>query len=564
LNNSKGLRRIVIGGMIFSMIMTVALMIQILFGPNQVPRRIGIVTPEQVCSEIGADMIRDGGNSIDAYIASSLCLSVVNPFAAGFGAGGFLLVRDHKREHNLALNCFLRTSEDLNENDYINSPIDGIDSVAIPGEFKCLQTVYHKYSKLYWKVLVKPAINLAVNGFTVSKLLAQHLKKLEDPTDHNFSKMDLNMKDVFIVDGKLATEGMIIKNERLAKTFETLSHNEDSLYSGSLSIDLIDDLTKDGQRQLTANDLKSYSAQDQQETTLVAAEYQDFVLLTSSFPSLGPVLKIVLGAMSELKVKIDDFTKPEYYKNLLEAVQASYIMSSYLTDTMYSQDTANFFIEQGTLIQKGFSTNDTKIQLEIKEKQLEDDITVNFININDHNDLMVSYVGTLGSSWGSRVMTKSGIILNNGINMFSFGQDINSIGPNRQPRALMAPILTYNSKSPCVRRFGISYSHNGHHFDDYALSELTQVIVKLFTDSNLYGSTLEDKRVQYVSENKVCYEEGFDGKIREALNGSKFKNVSPDHTCSFHSVDLVMKTDHIIYSKVDSRSQDGTVVFNKD
>ena len=57
-----------------------------MFGPTQVPNRIGIVTQEKTCSEIGAQMVRDGGNSIDAFIASSLCLSVVNPFVAGVGA----------------------------------------------------------------------------------------------------------------------------------------------------------------------------------------------------------------------------------------------------------------------------------------------------------------------------------------------------------------------------------------------------------------------------------------------------------------------------------------------
>jgi gamma-glutamyltranspeptidase len=86
INTSKGLRKIIGGGLIFSLVVTVALFIQIIFGGTQVPNRIGIVTAEQVCSDIGADMVRMGGNSVDAFIASSLCLSVVNPFAAGFGA----------------------------------------------------------------------------------------------------------------------------------------------------------------------------------------------------------------------------------------------------------------------------------------------------------------------------------------------------------------------------------------------------------------------------------------------------------------------------------------------
>lgn len=86
INTSKGLRNIIIGGVTFSLVVTLALIIQIMIGTTQVPNRVGIVTQEKVCSDIGADMVRNGGNSIDAFIASSLCLSVVNPFVAGLGA----------------------------------------------------------------------------------------------------------------------------------------------------------------------------------------------------------------------------------------------------------------------------------------------------------------------------------------------------------------------------------------------------------------------------------------------------------------------------------------------
>ena len=86
MNTSKGLRNIIIGGMVFSLVVTFALIIQIAFGDNQVPNRIGIVTQEKTCSEIGANMVRKGGNSVDAFIAAQLCLSVVNPFSSGLGA----------------------------------------------------------------------------------------------------------------------------------------------------------------------------------------------------------------------------------------------------------------------------------------------------------------------------------------------------------------------------------------------------------------------------------------------------------------------------------------------
>lgn len=86
----------------------------------------------------------------------------------------------------------------------------------------------------------------------------------------------------------------------------------------------------------------------------------------------------------------------------------------------------------------------------------------------------------------------------------------NSADNNKQPRALMAPILTYNLKNPCVRRFSMCYTH-GHSMpgDDFAITELTQILMKLFADSSFYDNIITDKRVQFspdLKEIDVCFE----------------------------------------------------------
>jgi len=82
---------------------------------------------------------------------------------------------------------------------------------------------------------------------------------------------------------------------------------------------------------------------------------------------------------------------------------------------------------------------------------------------------------TLGSSFGSRVLGKGGFFLNNGLNLFSFKSENetdtgNLITANKQPRALMTPLLTYNKMNPCIPRYSISYCHVKDHGDDFALT----------------------------------------------------------------------------------------------
>ena len=109
--------------------------------------------------------------------------------------------------------------------------------------------------------------------------------------------------------------------------------------------------------------------------------------------------------------------------------------------------------------------------------KISDDLSINFVSVNDQNDIMVSYVGTMGSAWGSKYMTKRGYMLNNGLNLFTYSSNLseNSLGRGKQPRGLMTPIITYNKLNLCQRRFSISYNHNNMmgdtmSGDDFALS----------------------------------------------------------------------------------------------
>ena len=178
---------------------------------------------------------------------------------------------------------------------------------------------------------------------------------------------------------------------------------------------------------------------------------------------------------------------------------------------------------------------------------------------------MISYTGTLGSAWGSKVMTKDGFVMNNALSFFTYGSknpnEKNGPAPNKQPRALFTPILAYNQKNPCVRRFSVSYSHAEHSHSDFGLTELTEVLLKLFTDSDLYETAITDHRVQYNYEKGTCFESGFDSQIKSSILAKKL--YTENGNCSYHGIDLIMKKDHIIYSKVDNRSMDYAVLFNK-
>ncbi len=305
--------------MVFSAIITIALIIQIGIGTNQVPYRIGIITQEKVCSDIGADMVSIGGKSIDAFIASSLCLSVVNPFSSGPGAGGFLLIRDHKHDKNLALNCFFKSSNDLNKADYETNPVIGESSVGIPGEFGCITEVY-KYARFNWKKLTKPAISLATNGFKVSKHLVEHLKELDLERD---IKQNPYMSEMYLKNGELVKENDIITNLRLAATLEKLRDNSDKFFESSVGDSIVE------KSKLTKQELVDYKVKMNDVTK---TNYNDFVVLAAPFPSNGPIVSYAMKMMETLNLQIEDLKKPEFFTHILQSAQMGYKMSAYIAD----------------------------------------------------------------------------------------------------------------------------------------------------------------------------------------------------------------------------------------
>ncbi|RNA25419.1 gamma-glutamyltranspeptidase 1-like [Brachionus plicatilis] len=362
INSSKELRQIIIGGIVFSVSITFALIIQILVGPSQIPNRVGIITQEKVCSDIGAEIVKKGGNSIDAFISSSLCLSVVNPFAAGLGAGGFLLVRDHKHEKDVEINCFFKSSSSAKEDDYEKNPNIGRKSIAIPGELKCLQYVYHNYARLYWNTLAEPAIKLALDGFKVSNLLARHLESIKDVI---LQKKDSFLAEIFLDEtGVLVKEGTVIKNPYLARTIQSLVKKESNFYNGAKGKDLVNFLLEEDDYQITNDDLISYS---EQKKSIETSIFNDFVLLTASYPSAGPALKFIIDSLSDLSINLDNIRSAETLAKILEASKMGYIFSSFISDPYFAIDQSEMFNQKLKLAKQYLQNrNDSSFPFEDK------------------------------------------------------------------------------------------------------------------------------------------------------------------------------------------------------
>jgi hypothetical protein len=140
-----------------------------------------VATENSLCSDIGVQVLKDGGNAVDAAIAGTLCIGVVNMFSSGIGGGGFMVVRipteNGKPDHFVI--DFRETAPAASNTTMFNknpaSSMWGGLSVGVPGELKGLDEAHRRWGKLPWKRLVQPSIDLA-NGWTVGRELAKRIQ----------------------------------------------------------------------------------------------------------------------------------------------------------------------------------------------------------------------------------------------------------------------------------------------------------------------------------------------------------------------------------------------------
>uniref|UniRef100_A0A1B6EET4 Gamma-glutamyltransferase n=1 Tax=Clastoptera arizonana TaxID=38151 RepID=A0A1B6EET4_9HEMI len=156
--DNKGLHRIIVCLGVFTLIISIFLAVSLKYGDFQVTPHGSVVSDSIDCSEVGVNIMKIGGNAVDAVIATSFCIGVVQPHLTGLGSGGFLLLFD-ERQKQLA-RCFdFRVSADINKN------------IGIPGFVAGLAIAHKQYGKLPWSTLLTPAIERARAGFVPSESL---------------------------------------------------------------------------------------------------------------------------------------------------------------------------------------------------------------------------------------------------------------------------------------------------------------------------------------------------------------------------------------------------------
>ncbi len=228
-------------------------------GEQPVRARHGmVVSVHHLAAEAGVQILREGGNAVDAAVATGFALAVVHPVAGNLGGGGFMLLRDHsgkatfidfREKAPLAAteNMYLDAQGNVIRETSLLSSIIGYRSIATPGSVAGLTYAERKYGKLGLQHVMAPAIKLATDGFELTQQEAEEL------ADSDLARFP-DSKHIFQRDGNFYKAGETFKQPELAHTLERIAADPDDFYHGKMAHELVDDLKKGGAL-LTLDDL---------------------------------------------------------------------------------------------------------------------------------------------------------------------------------------------------------------------------------------------------------------------------------------------------------------------
>ncbi len=424
-----------------------------------------VVSVHHLASDAGLEVLREGGDAVDAAVATGFALAVVYPLAGNLGGGGFLLLRSHDGKSTFIdyrekapLAATETMYQDAQGNVIPDVSVIGYRSIATPGSVAGMVFAERKYGRLGLKRVMAPAIKLAEEGYALS---AEEADELSDEDLARFA----DSKRIFQRDGKLYNTGEIFKQPELARTLKRIAADPEDFYHGKMAQELVTDL-KQGGALITLEDLAQYTVIERKPVT---GTFHNYEIISAPPPSSGGV--VLLSALNILEgfdlAHLGDRT-PASIQLITEAYRRAYMdRSDYLGDPDYN----SIPVEQLTSkkyaaawragITPGKATPSAELQRpagflppapETAGHRTESRDTTHF-SVVDSDGNAVSVTTTLNDAFGSRVTSGSlGFLLNDEMDDFASKMGVpnifgliqgpaNAIAPGKRPLSSMTPTI---------------------------------------------------------------------------------------------------------------------------
>jgi gamma-glutamyltranspeptidase/glutathione hydrolase len=426
-----------------------------------------VVSTDRLASLAGLEILKKGGNAIDAAIATAIAMAVTYPSCGNIGGEGFLMLYGHDATISaldFRLQAPAASTPDMFLNDkgtgYGKSHIKGLHitdspiSIGIPGTVAGLALAHRKFGHLPWSDLIEPAVKLAENGFKVSERLHNEMKD----SRKFFMKYPSSTQFFLKENRKVYEPGEIWKQPDLAATLRRIQeHGEDDFYRGKTAELIVASMKKHGGL-ITMADLNNYRAIERKPDRCM---YRGYDIYAMPLPSSGGIIESeILNILEGYDLEAMGHNSALYLHVLTEAMRRAYrdralylgdsdFVTDIPVDRLKSKDYAGF-LRTTIDLERATKSDDLEKILESRESRE----TTHF-SVVDSKGNAVSVTYTLNGDFGAYLVADgTGIVLNNSMPDFNsivkeggFGK-ANLIEPGKRPLSSMTPTIVAKNGKP--------------------------------------------------------------------------------------------------------------------
>lgn len=427
----------------------------------------GMVASEQgLATQVGLDILKQGGNAIDAAVAVGFALAVVLPNAGNIGGGGFMVLHDDKTGKDVAIDFREIAPAKASRDMYLDNQgnvIDGKslfthDASGVPGTVAGMEYALKKWGTMPLSKVLEPAIKLADKGFIVSDVLAQTLKE-EKSTLGKWS----SSKAIFFKNGEPLKSGDLLVQKDLAKSLRLIAkQGAKAFYQGEIATKIAKEMQSHGGT-MTLEDLKAYKVVERQP---IIGDYRGYKVVTMPPPSSGGVHLIeILNMLEHYPIKEDGVNSAKNIHHMAESMKLAYAdRSEYLGDPDFVKIPVTGLTSKAYANERVKTIDDNKARLSSnikpgKPQPYESDQTTHF-SVMDKAGNAVAVTYTLNLNFGSGIVVEgTGILLNNEMDDFSVkpgvpnafglvGGAANAIEAKKRPLSSMTPTIVMKNNKP--------------------------------------------------------------------------------------------------------------------
>ncbi len=357
-----------------------------------------VATSQPLAALAGLDILKKGGNAVDAAVATAAVLNVVEPMSTGIGGDAFILIYLAKEKKLLALNASGRAPYDLNRDVVLDKghkrmPGSGILTVTVPGAFDGWCEILEKYGTLSLEKVLEPAIYYAENGFPVTEIIQRSWKANE--------KKLLGHPDItktYLLDGRVPEVGQIFIQKNLARTLKALAEGgRDAFYRGEIAEKIVKFSNENG-GYLTKKDFADHTSTWVEP---IAVDYKGYTLYECPPNGQGVAALEMLNILENVNLKSLGHNSAKYLHYLVEAKKLAYAdLRKWVGDPEYN-DLPIDVMTSKSYAKKQFERIDQNKARQQVSSGIRDDGDTIYLTVMDKDNNAVSFINSIYDEFGS-------------------------------------------------------------------------------------------------------------------------------------------------------------------